>query len=360
MARDEGPGFWELAKRALGGGENPLAWALHVYTWRGVRVRLQLFSLIFVLAIGLQTLAPGSLGFAYVGPVLVAVFGIVLLHEYGHVFACLRLGGEADEILLTPIGGLAFCRPPHDWRSHMVTTVAGPAVNAVLLPVLSGLVWAATGSLGAAFFNPFDPSSAVGHLAAGPGEPAWVFWGRVVLWSVHYANLIMLGFNVLLPMYPLDGGRMLHALLWRRTGHARATLIAATVGLAVAIGLGVFAAVFTNGLLLAIALFAGFTCWQERRRVQLGEAEDEAYDVGFGPGGAEAWKRGGEERASAEERRRAAEAARVKEREAEEQEELDRLLAKIAEHGMASLTRKEQRALERATARRRGEEAGTG
>jgi Zn-dependent protease len=183
-------------------------------------------------------------------------------------------GGEADEILMWPLGGLASCTPPHRWDAALWTTVGGPAVNAVLLVPLGLAVWLLTGETRAAVFNLFAPG-AVWILLDSPGSTA-LHLLKITLWSFHYANALLLAFNVLIPMYPMDGGRIVHALLWRRLGHRDATRIAAIVGLVAAGVMAVFAIVFSELVLLALALFGGIICYTELQRLKFEQSADDA------------------------------------------------------------------------------------
>jgi Zn-dependent protease len=148
----------------------------------------------------------------------VAGFGLVLLHEFGHVLACRRVGGTADRVVLWPLGGLAFVAPPPRPGADFWTTAAGPLVNVVLAPALALL-----SSLTAPGGEDEIPSD-LHHLFA----------------ALAWFNVVMLVFN-LLPIYPLDGGRLLQATLWRWLGRAPALAIAAGVGVAAGAGLGVLA-----------------------------------------------------------------------------------------------------------------------
>lgn len=334
-----GGGPRSFFQRVFGRGDNPLTWALPLYTALGIRVRLHLLFIVMVVA---QLAAsffhgPGSLGPAFVAPVLVGLFGIVLLHEYGHCFACRLRGGEADEILMWPLGGLAMCRPPERWHAHLITTLGGPAVNVALFPLLGVAAWLAAGTWRAAVFNPFDPSAAI----AGFGPTPLPFLVVAAVWSIHYANLIILGFNLLIPMYPLDGGRVLHAVLWRRLGKPRATRLAASIGLGVAGVLAVAGLVFGETTLLAVALFGGLMCYAEIRTLNtLGEIAGEPFATAADHGPPEP-----EPGPTRSEIKRA-------ERDAAEAREIDRILAKISDAGIASLSRRERSALERARKRR--------
>jgi Zn-dependent protease len=150
----------------------------------------------------------------------VIVFGFVLMHEFGHVLACRSVGGTANRILLWPLGGLAFVLPPSRPGACLWTTVAGPLVNVVLVPVLFGLAFATAPSVdqpSSDFFNLFQ--------------------------ALAVFNLVMLVFN-LLPIFPLDGGRILHSLLWFLLGPGVSLAIAAGIGLIAAAGLLIPAVIY--------------------------------------------------------------------------------------------------------------------
>src|SRR5436190_12358436 len=135
----------------------------------------------------------------------IALFGIVLLHEFGHAFACRQVGGRADQIVLWPLGGVAFVDPPRRPGPVLWSIAAGPLVNVLLLPILSILVW---------FSRSSEISLNLFKLIA----------------SIRQINLALLIFN-LLPVYPLDGGQILRALLWFPLGEIRSLQIASAIGL---------------------------------------------------------------------------------------------------------------------------------
>ncbi len=168
-----------------------------------------------------------SHGHYYTSPVwefleIVALFGIVLIHEFGHALACRSVGGAADTIILWPFGGFAYVSPP--WRpgAMLWSIVAGPLVNVILIPITIGIFWLTIAPhvplTGANFLHLlFYTPAAAGNLGR--------FLSRVVL-----INIILLIFN-LLPVYPLDGGKILWSLLWFVTGEGLALRIASVVGL---------------------------------------------------------------------------------------------------------------------------------
>jgi uncharacterized protein (TIGR03067 family) len=144
----------------------------------------------------------------------VALFVIVLLHEFGHVLACRSVGGIANRIVLWPLGGIAFVDPPARPGAWLWSIAAGPLVNLLLVAPTAGF-WLACRAAGCQ-----DTAPDLYRFAAGL---AWI-------------NGYLLVFNVL-PVYPLDGGKILQALLWFVMGRARSLLVAAGVGLLTALGL---------------------------------------------------------------------------------------------------------------------------
>ena len=143
-----------------------------------------------------------------------ALFGIVLLHEFGHALACRQTGGSADHIVLWPLGGIAFVNPPRRAGAVLWSIAAGPLVNVALAPVLE-LLWIFANQAGWPEAAP-DTFRLIGGIRA--------------------INLVLLIFN-LLPVYPLDGGQILQALLWFPLGEIRSLQIASALGVIGAIAL---------------------------------------------------------------------------------------------------------------------------
>ena len=106
-----------------------MKWSLKLGSFAGIRVYLHWTFVLLLGWILFSHLGQGHdwaeawLGVGFI----IALFGCVLLHEFGHCFAARWVGGEADDILMTPIGGLAFARPPHRWGATFITVAAGPA-----------------------------------------------------------------------------------------------------------------------------------------------------------------------------------------------------------------------------------------
>jgi Zn-dependent protease len=136
----------------------------------------------------------------------IALFAIVLLHEFGHALACRQTGGIANRIVLWPLGGIAFVNPPRRPGAMLWSIAAGPLVNVILLPILS---------------------IALTLSRIGVDEPGDL---GLFLYHVWWINLALLIFNIL-PVYPLDGGQILRSLLWFPLGEIRSLQIASVIGL---------------------------------------------------------------------------------------------------------------------------------
>src|ERR1039457_5800246 len=134
-----------------------------------------------------------------------ALFGIVLTHEFGHQLACRSVGGKTHDIVLWPLGGVAYVSPPQRPSAQLWSIAAGPLVNVVLVPVLFVLL-----------------SLLGGHLSLSGDEPTEFAEFLNNLWLI---NLVLLIFNMM-PVYPLDGGQILRSLLWFVFGRANSLLAA--------------------------------------------------------------------------------------------------------------------------------------
>lgn len=166
-----------------------------------------------------------------------ALFLIVLMHEFGHSLACRQVGGRADQIILWPLGGVAYVAPPHRPGATLWSIAAGPLVNLVMFPILSVAIL-------------LSRSFALKELM--PNLDTLIF----MLWLI---NFVLLCFN-LLPIYPLDGGQILRSLLWFLVGPARSLMVAAVIGMLGVAGLMVFALLSGNIWLIILGVFILLNC----------------------------------------------------------------------------------------------------
>ncbi len=223
-------------------------WSLPIGTVKGTVIRVHLTFLLFLGWIGASAYGQGGSQAAVEGVVyIVLLFLCVLLHEFGHVFAARRYGVQTPDIVLLPIGGVARLeRIPEEPRQELVVALAGPAVNVVIAAIL----WLALGRF---------PDAGAATEVQNPGVD--------MLARLMVVNLFLVGFN-LIPAFPMDGGRVLRAVLASRMGYARGTQVAASVGQGVAFLLGL-AGLFGNPMLLFIALFVYLGAASEAHAVQL-------------------------------------------------------------------------------------------
>jgi len=167
------------------------------------------------------------------------LFGIVLVHEFGHAFACRQVGGRANQIILWPFGGIAFVSPPQRPGPILWSIAAGPLVNVALIPVLGGLL------LLSGFLGWADAHASL----------------SVFIQDLFFLNLLLLGFH-LLPICPLDGGQILQSLLWFIIGKARSLMVVVVIGF-IGVGLlGVVAAVTGQGVFWLMVIFILLSCWR--------------------------------------------------------------------------------------------------
>lgn len=167
-----------------------------------------------------------------------SLFAIVLTHEFGHQLACRSVGGQTHDIVLWPLGGVAYVSPPQRPGAQLWSIVAGPLVNVVLTPLLFGLILL-SGNL-----NWHDTHT-----------DAYQF-----IHSLFLINLVLLIFN-LMPIYPLDGGQILRSLLWFLFGRANSLMAASIIGF-IGVAALILLAIFWQSLWLGImAAFILMNCW---------------------------------------------------------------------------------------------------
>ncbi len=168
-----------------------------------------------------------------------AIFVIVLIHEFGHALACRQVGGVADRIVLWPLGGIAFVNPPRRAGAYLWSIAAGPLVNVVLVPILA----------------------LAGNLVSQSQDSLTTTDAYHFIHDLRRLNLALLIFNM--PIFPLDGGQILRGLLWFPFGEIRSLQISSLVGLIGGVALVLFALVGLgwNLWLVVIALFLLSRAW---------------------------------------------------------------------------------------------------
>jgi len=226
-----------------------MGWSWRIGRIAGIRVFIHATFLLLIVWIGVaqwmrdRDLAASAAAVAFV----LALFACVVLHELGHALTARRYGIKTRDITLLPIGGVARLeRMPDEPKQELWVALAGPAVNVAIAAVLFGVLLATGGP------QPLAGTSATG----GP------FLERLLVMNVFLA-----AFNML-PAFPMDGGRVVRALLATRLDYTRATQIAATLGQGMALAFGLLG-LFTNPMLLFIALFVWIGAAQETHMAQV-------------------------------------------------------------------------------------------
>ena len=212
-----------------------MPWSITVARIAGSEIRIHLTFLILLAWIGIAEYIQGGPAAALDGVLfIVAVFACVVLHELGHALAARRYGITTPDITLLPIGGLArLSRIPENPAEEIVIAFAGPAVNLLIAAILIVILGAR-----------IDPTALASIENAEPG-----FLARLAA-----VNIFLLLFN-LIPAFPMDGGRVLRAILAFRLGRRRATDIAARIGQGLAFVFGFVGLMSGNAILVFIAIF---------------------------------------------------------------------------------------------------------
>lgn len=224
-----------------------MKWSWKIAELAGIDVRIHATMLLLFGWIGVSYWMAGKRADLFAALVFIAaVFACVVLHEMGHALAARKFGIGTRDITLLPIGGLARLeRMPEEPKQELWIALAGPAVNVAIAALLYGWL---------SFEHVWEPVNRL-RVATGP------FFERLLL-----VNISLVLFN-LVPAFPMDGGRVLRALLARRVSFPSATQIAARVGQAIAVAFAVIG-LFTSPLLILIALFVWFAARQEAAVVQ--------------------------------------------------------------------------------------------
>ena len=222
-----------------------MSWSIPILRIAGIQLRIHITFLLLIAWVAFGYYQASGSG-AAVGAIMfiLLLFLCVVLHEFGHALAAKSFGINTPDITLLPIGGVARLeRMPEEPKQELIIAIAGPAVNVVI----AGCLFLVKG---------------VNHIFSA----ATVQSGDMVV-QLLSINLMLVLFN-LLPAFPMDGGRILRALLATRMTYARATQIAATVGQGFAFVFG-FLGLIYNPFLIFIALFVYIGASQEAALAQM-------------------------------------------------------------------------------------------
>jgi Zn-dependent protease len=217
-------------------------WSIKFARVAGIDLKIHVTFLIFLIWIAFSYLVRGGTDYAFQGILFILLlFACVLLHELGHALTANAFGVRTTDITLLPIGGVArLQRIPSDPKQEFFIAIAGPLVNVVIAALL--IFYLGQRAAISDFEDLNTPQVAM-------------------LSKLASINIGLVLFN-LLPAFPMDGGRILRALLAMRMNYLRATEIAASIGQGLAIVLGVIG-LFSNPFLIFIAFFVFMGAQQE-------------------------------------------------------------------------------------------------
>ena len=196
-----------------------MKWSWRIGRLLGIDVYMHATFLILLVWLGVSYYLPRHLMADVINglTLIVALFGIVILHEMGHALTARRFGIRTRDITLLPVGGVARLeRMPEDPKQELLVALAGPAVDVVLAGLLLLAVLLTRTALAV-------PDS---HMAGGN-----------LLSNLLWINVVLAAFNMI-PAFPMDGGRVLRAVLAMRMDYVHATQAAAGIGQALAMGFG--------------------------------------------------------------------------------------------------------------------------
>jgi len=229
-----------------------MRWSLKATRIAGIDVYIHFtFFLLLAWVAFIHWKQTGSIGAALVGVLFIlSIFACVVLHELGHALAAKKYAIRTRDIILLPIGGVARLeKMPDKPVQELWVALAGPAVNVGIAAALAVYLYVSN------IFSPVDQST----MTTAP------FLERIL-----GVNIFLVLFNMI-PAFPMDGGRVLRALLAMRLAYTRATRISANLGQGIALLFGIFG-LFYNPLLLFIAFFVWIGAAQEARMTQMKSA----------------------------------------------------------------------------------------
>jgi hypothetical protein len=233
-----------------------------------------------------------------------------------------------------PLGGLAEVGVPQRPAANLFTAAAGPLVNFIGCVIAGAALVIRTGSIMAIPWNPFYPypQPNLEYLIYTSDLNYWIY-------QFFYVNYILLLFNVCLPVFPMDGGRIFQSICWFRMGYNRSMMLATTIGMVGSIALGCYGLFVPSFLLIGIAVFTYLTSMQQRKMIAMSRG------WGYLQENIPATQTKTERRA----RKQQGKWEKKQQKLAKQQEQVDQILAKVHKSGINSLTPKEKYILRKAT-----------
>lgn len=343
---------------------DPFLWSFSIARVFGINVRVHfLFPIVCAGLILREMFLPDRIPGTWIDVAMLMglLFFVVFLHELGHCFAARNVNGDASEVMLWPLGGLAAVDIPHNPRAHFITAAGGPLVNAAIC-LVGALALALV--LDPGYWPPLHPlrpplrvdeTGAIALASWNSTAPTTTNLAAIVMARLFYVSWVTLLFNVVLIGFPLDGGRMLQAALWPIFGYRQATLYAVFTGFGVMFVVLLTAIIFNEVLLLCLGIFIYFACRQEWHVLETG-GEESLFGYDFSQGytslerdetPAPLRRKKGNFVQRWLQRRAARKLQEEQSRQVADAHRVDELLDKIQRHGKDSLTDEESHFLKR-------------
>ncbi|HYE97673.1 MAG TPA: site-2 protease family protein [Planctomycetota bacterium] len=319
-----------------------MSWTFPLFRLFGIPVRMH-WTLALVMAGYLLRASSvrGLDGLQWMAITMGILFVSVLVHEMAHCAMAIRLGGHAQQVILWPLGGMAYVGHSGSPRDELRVAGIGPVASFMLGGAALGILVATGAPWRWDYVNPFDD---------------WWFFdlatAQNLLLHAFRLNVILGLFNLCLPAYPLDGGRVLFAFLTMRHGRTRAAELTSLIAIPIGAALVIWGLGKNELMLILIGAWVLVEAFQVRNLVRHGMIDAHPgfggvseFDVGIERPARQGWfARWRERRATVRAARDAAEAAVLRER-------VDAVLEKVSREGIASLTADERRILEEASRR---------
>src|SRR5688500_13871413 len=247
-----------------------MRWSFNIARVSGIDIRVHVTFFIILFWGAAQFTRFGVMGALFGMTLVLALFLCVTLHELGHSVVAQRFGIHVQQIVLLPIGGVAMMQriPKNPWQELWIA-LAGPVVNVVIAAAMI------LGLMGRSAVTGMDFNELLMPAQTGPSGPLMLRW-------LLGANIALVIFNML-PAFPLDGGRVLRAVLAMRMHYQRATQTAAVIGQVIAVLLGLVGLLSGNIMLVIVAAFIFFGAGAEQmegraRSVLAGHRVGDAYN----------------------------------------------------------------------------------
>lgn len=315
---------WQ-APRVWGIGEDPLAWTVPLLSIRTFRLRVHVLLILWMGAEMVAWVPRGAVGLVHVFAAVVSIFGVLVVRECARELIRRFTGGESQPVVLWPLGGLG-ATPAGPVPRPFLAETGGLLAGALLVPVLGYAVIASGAGWQALMLDLLSPGVTAGGLRS-----YWQIWA----WWAYYANAVVLVANGLLPMLPMDAGRLVRTLAAQRGESA--TRKAVRVAMFASLAVFVFGACMGELRILAMGVLGAFTSYMDLRRSEFLAASSAQADV----------EADGETETIPE--------GDVEERPMEDASpvDLDAVLRQISARGLESLSPEQREVLRRETDRRR-------